>query len=137
MTARSFRNFPVVILINFYDCHYIVSERPNKICLVLSKPKIHVSLGDMKQQACCTAERYTVSLFSFAAVDDCLGRVIWFILFSCFSGNEIPALHLREEKLKRATALNKHFELSSYNIRSCSFELSFQCSINQKWFEAR
>ena len=34
--ARSLRNFPVAILINFNDFHFIVTERLNKICLVLS-----------------------------------------------------------------------------------------------------
>ena len=35
MTARSLCNFPVAILINYNDCHCIVTERLNKICLVL------------------------------------------------------------------------------------------------------
>ena len=38
MTARSLRNFPVVILINFSDCHCIATERLNKNCLVLTFP---------------------------------------------------------------------------------------------------
>ena len=33
MTATSFRNFPVAILSNVYDCHYTVTKRLNRICL--------------------------------------------------------------------------------------------------------
>ena len=41
MTARSLRNFPVAILIKFNDCHCIVTERLNKICLVLAPALSH------------------------------------------------------------------------------------------------
>ena len=35
MTASSLRNFSVAILINFNDCHYIVTEGLHKSCLVM------------------------------------------------------------------------------------------------------